>query len=70
MKKKQVKTVQNNFYGENWLETTYFWEEVINSKRQLRGKRLSFGVNVNLNLSIECDISSIIYSMRSFNIYY
>ena len=70
MKKKQVKTVQNNFYGENWLETTYFWEEVINSNRQLRGKRLPFGVNVNLNLSIECDISSIIYSMRSFNICY
>jgi len=24
MKNKQIKTVQNNFYGENWLETTYF----------------------------------------------
>ena len=36
MKNKQIKTVQNNFYGENWLETTYFWVEVINSKRQLR----------------------------------
>ena len=33
-----MKTVQNNSYGENWLETTYFGVEVINSKRQLRGK--------------------------------
>ena len=38
MKNKQIKTVQNNFYGENWLEATYFWVELINSKRQLRGK--------------------------------
>ena len=38
MKKKQIKTVQNNSYGENWLETTYYGVEVINSKRQLRGK--------------------------------
>ena len=38
MKKKQIKTAQNNCYGENWLETTYFWVEVINTKRQLRGK--------------------------------
>ena len=37
-KNKQMKTVQNNSYGENWLETTYFGVEVINSKRQLRGK--------------------------------
>ena len=58
MKNKQIKTVQNNFYGENWLETTYFWVEVINSKRQLRGKLghvvqihvLPFGVNANFNL--------------------
>ena len=33
-----MKTVQNNSYGENWLETTYFEVEVISSKRQLRGK--------------------------------
>ena len=38
MKKKQIKTVQNNSYEENWLETTYFWVEVINTKRKLRGK--------------------------------
>ena len=24
MKNKQIKTVQSNFYGENWLEATYF----------------------------------------------
>ena len=28
---KQIKTVQNNSYGKNWRETTYFWVEVINS---------------------------------------
>ena len=32
-------------------KTTYFWVEVINSKRQL---------NANLNLSIECDIPAIV----------
>ena len=37
-KNKQIKTVQKSSYGENWLETTYFGVEVINSKRQLRGK--------------------------------
>ena len=36
--KEADKTVQNNSYGENWLETTYFWVEVINTKRKLRGK--------------------------------
>ena len=46
MENKQIKTVQNNSYGWNWLETTYFCVEVINSKRQL-----PFGVNVNLSLS-------------------
>ena len=35
---KQIKTTQNNSYGLNWRETTYFCVEVINSKRQLRGK--------------------------------
>ena len=30
MKNKQIKTVQNNSYEENWLETTYFRVEVIN----------------------------------------
>ena len=38
MKKKQIKTVQDNSYGKNWLETTYFWVEVIITKRQLTGK--------------------------------
>ena len=33
-----MKTVQNNSYGEDWLETTCFGVEVINSKRQFRGK--------------------------------
>ena len=33
-----MKTVQNTSYGENWLETTHLGVEVINSKRQLRGK--------------------------------
>ena len=37
-KNKQMKTVQNNPYGENSLETTYFGVEVINSKRRLSGK--------------------------------
>ena len=46
---KQVKTVQNNSYGQIWRETTYFCVEVINSKWQLRGKlghayKLTFAV--------------------------
>ena len=41
MKNKQIKTVQHNSYGENWLETTYFKVEVINAKRQLREKLVS-----------------------------
>ena len=38
IEKKQIKTVQNNSYTKNWHETTYIWVEVINSKRQIRGK--------------------------------
>ena len=46
IEKKQIKTVQNNSYTKNWHETTYMWVEVINSKRQIRGK---FGYVVEIN---------------------
>ena len=58
---KQIKTVHNDSRGQNWHKTTYFCVEAVNSKRKITGKlgrlrgtnsRLPYGVNVNLNLSI------------------
>ena len=57
---KQLKKAQNDSCGQNYHKTTYFCVEAINGKRKIRGKtwsrgansRLPFGVNVNLNLSI------------------
>ena len=37
---------QTSDYTKNWHETTYIWVEVINSKRQIRGK---FGHVVQIN---------------------
>ena len=75
---KQVKTVQNDSYGSNWRETSYFWVKVINSKRQLTGKRrscgtksrLPFGENVILNLSIlSLHLSSFWFRSSNFKDY-
>ena len=38
MRNEQIKTAQNNFYGQNWRESTDFHVVIMNSKGQLRGK--------------------------------
>ena len=48
---KQIKTVQNNSYGWNWRETTYFWVEVINSTRQSGQLREKLGHEVQIHVS-------------------
>ena len=45
MENRQIKTVQNDSYGQNYRGTTYIFGTLINSKRKVRRKLGHVGTN-------------------------